>query len=117
MTRPRLRFLLFALVCTLPLTPALADDSSSNSPMPQVVRGSSGHEKPAAPQANGQPANGQKQQNTANKPCVPTPEARAAGTAGAGLNGAFAGSRWVNAPMSTEGAAVMLGAQQAYGCR
>ena len=117
MTLHRLRSLLFALICALPLTPALADDSSGNPPMPQVVRGSSGNQKPAAPQATGQQPNGQKQQNTANKPCVPTPEAQAAGTAAAGINGTFAGSRWTTAPMSTEGAAVMLGAQQAYGCR
>ena len=106
MTMPRLRSICaaLALLCVLPGLPVLAEDTSGNPPMPQVVRGSSGHEQPAHPKP-------------AAKPCTPTPEARAAGTVASGLAGTFAGSRWVTAPMSTEGAAAMIGAQQTYGCQ
>jgi len=106
MTMPRLRFIFaaIALCCALPQMPALAEDTTSNPPMPQVVRGSAGHEKPAA-------------QKPAAKPCVPTPEAKAAATVASGLTGTFAGSRWTTGPLSTQGAAAMMGAQQAYGCQ
>ena len=107
MTMPRLRLICAAIVllCALPQMQAFAEDTTETPPMPEVVRGSSGHEKPAP-------------QKPAEKPgCVPTPQARAAGTVASGLNGAYAGTRYVTGPMSTQGAAAMAGAQQAYGCQ
>ena len=106
MTMSRLRLICaaIALLSVLPRMPAVAEDTSGNPPMPQVVRGSSGHEKPAAPKP-------------AATPCVPTPEARAAGTVASGLAGTYTGTRYDTGPMSTQGAAAMIGAKQGYGCQ
>ena len=97
-----------ALLCAFAQAPALADDTTDTAPttraMPQVVRGSAGNAKPAAPR----PA--------AKTPCVPTPEAKTAATAASGINGLYVGSRWVTGTMSPEGAAALSGAAQSYGC-
>lgn len=106
MTLSLLRSISAAIVflCALPGMSAIAEDSSANPSMPQVVRGSVGNAKPAAPKP-------------AEKPCVPTPEAKAAATVANGLSGTYAGTRYDTGVMSTMGAAVMIGSQQSYGCQ
>ena len=114
MTTIPLRFVgaVIAGLCALSQIPvasaaqlAAADAPAPSGPaLPEVVRGSAGHERPAAPQPN-----------TATN-CVPSPEAKLAATVGAGLSGTYAGTRYVTGPMSMEGAAAITATIPSYGC-
>ena len=81
-----------------------ASDAPSGAALPEVVRGSAGHERPAAAQPS-TPTN-----------CVPSPEAKAAATVASGLSGTYAGTRYTTGPMSMEGAAAITAATPSYGC-
>jgi hypothetical protein len=99
-------------LCALPQIPvasaaqmAAADAPASPGPaLPEVVRGSAGHERPAAARPS-----------TATK-CVPSPEAKLAATVASGLSGPYAGTRYVTGPMSMQGAAAFIAVVPSYGC-